>query len=212
MFDHDAAYKSMFSIPRAVEDLLREFIDEEWVEKLDFSTLEQINGSFVTERWRRQMTDVVWKVRLADQELYICLLVEFQSTIDPTMALRVASYVLQLYLDLSKDPKRLPLTPSGKLPPVLPIVMYNGAPRWSAPLELDELIEAGPRQAPRFSALARVATHALFAIGPGRLSGARFEGPGECGGGHLSTGKCRQPGSGAPCNTQVEAVSGAAGA
>ncbi|QDQ27751.1 transposase [Chitinimonas arctica] len=150
MFDHDAAYKSMFSIPRAVEDLLREFIDEEWVEKLDFSTLEQINGSFVTDRWRRKMTDTVWKVRLADQELYICLLVEFQSTIDSTMALRVASYVTQLYLDLCKDPKRQLLTESGKLPPVLPIVLYNGAPRWSAPLELDELIEAGPGKLPDF--------------------------------------------------------------
>ncbi|WP_179958212.1 Rpn family recombination-promoting nuclease/putative transposase [Chitinimonas arctica] len=144
MLDNDAAYKCLFSYPHSVEKLLREFIREDWVKQLDFASLERINGSFVSDRWRRQMSDVVWKVRLADQDLYVCLLLEFQSSIDPIMALRVASYVLQLYLDLCKDSKPLPLTASGKLPPVLPIVLYNGEPRWSAPLELDELIEAGP--------------------------------------------------------------------
>ncbi|QDQ25604.1 transposase [Chitinimonas arctica] len=148
--DHDAAYKCMFSYPRAVEDLLRDFVGDEWVEKVDFSSLERINGSFIDDKRRRRITDVIWKVRLADQDLYICLILEFQSKTDPTMALRVGCYVLNLYLDLYKNPKQYKLTDSSKLPPVLPIVMYNGAPRWSAPLEVDEMIDVGPGRLPDF--------------------------------------------------------------
>jgi len=37
--EHDAGYKSLFSHPEMVEDLLRGFIHEDWVRDLDFSTL-----------------------------------------------------------------------------------------------------------------------------------------------------------------------------
>ena len=45
MRDHDHSYKLLFSHPRMVEDLLRGFVHEEWVERIDFSTLERVNGS-----------------------------------------------------------------------------------------------------------------------------------------------------------------------
>ena len=57
------------------------------------------------------------------------------------MALRMLNYLSLLYLDLVKQGE---LTDSGKLPPVLPIVLYNGPRRWSAPREVGELIEEVP--------------------------------------------------------------------
>ncbi|MFO1372000.1 MAG: Rpn family recombination-promoting nuclease/putative transposase [Candidatus Competibacteraceae bacterium] len=36
------------------------------------------------------------------------------------------------------------LTPNGKLPPVLPLVLYNGRPLWTAATELADLIETPP--------------------------------------------------------------------
>jgi len=57
------------------------------------------------------------------------------------MALRMLNYLSLLYLDLVKQGE---LTDSGKLPPVLPIVLYNGPQRWSAPREVGELIEEVP--------------------------------------------------------------------
>ena len=41
MADHDHSYKHLFSHRRMVEDLLRGFVREEWVNHLDFSTLER---------------------------------------------------------------------------------------------------------------------------------------------------------------------------
>jgi len=54
MAKHDSAYKLLFSHAQMVEDLLKGFVREEWVEKLDFSTLEKVNGSYVSDDLRQR--------------------------------------------------------------------------------------------------------------------------------------------------------------
>ncbi len=137
MIDHDSSYKLLFSHPEMVRDLLVGFVHEEWVARLDFSTLEKVNGGYVGDDLRDREDDVIWKVRLGASWLYIYILLEFQSTVDLFMSLRMADYVISLYQDLRK---------SGQLadkewPPILPVVLYSGEGRWSAPLEVaDRLV------------------------------------------------------------------------
>jgi predicted transposase/invertase (TIGR01784 family) len=139
---HDHAYKRFFSHPEMVTDLVRGFVREDWVQELDFSTLERVSGSFVARGQRRRETDVLWRVRWGgDSWLYVYLLIEFQSTVDPFMALRLMVYLGLLYQELLK---RHQLTPSGKLPPVLPVVLYNGLGLWGAAREIAELIATVP--------------------------------------------------------------------
>jgi hypothetical protein len=57
------------------------------------------------------------------------------------MALRVMVYLGLLYQDLVQH-RQVAL--SGKLPPVLPLVLYNGYAAWGAARELAELIEEVP--------------------------------------------------------------------
>ncbi len=76
---------------------------------------------------------MIRRVRFRGQWLYVYLLIEFQSTVDRFMALRLMVYVGLLYQRLI-DEKRI--RPGGFLPPVLPIVLYNGTRRWSAPLDV----------------------------------------------------------------------------
>jgi hypothetical protein len=57
------------------------------------------------------------------------------------MALRVLVYLGLLYQDLVQHRQ---LTTAGKLPPVLPLVLYNGTAPWGAVRELAELIEEVP--------------------------------------------------------------------
>jgi hypothetical protein len=71
----------------------------------------------------------------------VCLLLEFQATVDTFMAVRILVYVGLLYQDLIRDNK---LTPDGRLPPVLPVVLYSGDDGWTAATEISELIEAVP--------------------------------------------------------------------
>ena len=53
----------LFSHARKVEDLLRGLVKEEWVEQLDFTTLERMSGSYVSDDLRDRESDIIWRVR-----------------------------------------------------------------------------------------------------------------------------------------------------
>jgi hypothetical protein len=125
-----------------VEDLLRGFVQEDWVGHLDFSTLERASGHYVSEDLRERETDMVWRVRWGEEHwLYIYLLLEFQSTVDPYMSFRVMTYKGMLFQDIIAQKLVLP---SGKLPPVFAAILYNGLRRWSAARNVAELVEVVP--------------------------------------------------------------------
>ena len=55
------------------------------------------------------------------------------------MALRVLNYITNFYMDYIANHKQV-----KKLPAVFPIVLYNGEDRWTAPVNLSDLIEQTP--------------------------------------------------------------------
>lgn len=138
MEPHDPAYKKLFHHRAMVADLVRGYVHEEWVGQIDFDTLERVPDSFVSDDWREREDDVIWRVRWGERWLYLYLLIEFQSSVDRFMAVRLLTYVGLLYQDIveAERPK-----PGERLPPVLPIVLYNGAERWWARTRLDQLTE-----------------------------------------------------------------------
>lgn len=150
---HDLRYRLLFSQPRMVQELLRGFVEERCIERLDFSTLERVSASYVSQGLRSQgltnrESDVVWKLRFQDGSLvYIYILLEFQSEVQKFMAVRLMVYLGLLYQDLIA---RGELSPAGKLPTVLPLVLYNGEEPWWAASELSELIENGGQEADLF--------------------------------------------------------------
>lgn len=130
MLDQDHPYKDLFTHPDLVADLLRL---TGLAEDFDFATLDRRNGSYVAEDWRERESDVIWRVRWSGRDLYVYLLIEFQSEVDPDMAVRVMTYVGLLWQDLRRS-KALPA--GAPLPPVLPLVLYNGESPWCAPRDL----------------------------------------------------------------------------
>ena len=120
-----------------VVDLLQGFVHEAWVKDLDFSTLEKVSGTYVSDDLRSREDDVIWRVRYRQRWIYVYLLIEFQSEVDTFMAVRLMSYMGLLYQDLIKTKQ---LTDNRLLPPIMPIVLYNGEKRWNAATELKNLI------------------------------------------------------------------------
>ncbi|MGC8643069.1 MAG: Rpn family recombination-promoting nuclease/putative transposase [Isosphaeraceae bacterium] len=145
--DHDQSYKLLFTHREMVIDLLRGFVRQDWVEKLDFSSLEKLNSSYVTRDLREREGDVVWRVRFQDQWLYVYLLIEFQSTVDRFMALQLLVYVGLLYQELVQTKQ---VAGDGLLPPVLPLVLYNGDRPWNAPEDVSGLIASVPGDLDRY--------------------------------------------------------------
>jgi len=141
MVDHDHSYKQLFSHAELVRDLLTGFVQEAWIDDLDLSTLEKTNGSYVSDDLREREDDTIWRVRCRDEWIYVYILIEFQSTVDRFMAVRLMTYIGLLYQDLIRTDA---LLDNGKLPPVLPLVLYNGKQRWSSTTSVQDLIQQVP--------------------------------------------------------------------
>ena len=139
--EDDASYKLLFSAPEVVRDLVLGFIPDDWLHSLDYSTLEKVPGSYVTDDLRHRADDVIWRVRAEGEWIYLYLLIEFQSSVDAWMAVRMMSYVGLLYQDLIR---RGEVLPGRRLPPVLPIVLYNGDAKWTAVTDIAALIPKAP--------------------------------------------------------------------
>lgn len=137
---HDRSYHRLFSEPQLLEDLVRNFVDEPWVAELDFTRMERINTKFHSEALERRDGDIIVRIPFLQnprQEIYLLLLLEFQSTVDEWMALRFGTYVHLLYEQLVKERR---LTAEGLLPPVFPLLLYNGDRHWKADVDLKSLI------------------------------------------------------------------------
>lgn len=138
MADHDTSYKLLFSHKEMVADLVRGFVPGDWVDDLHLDTLERVSENTISADLREREDDLIWRLRWGERWLYLYLLLEFQSTIDRFMAVRLLTYIGLLYQDLAAA-KALPR--GMKLPPVLPIVLYNGEARWWAKSSVQALSE-----------------------------------------------------------------------
>lgn len=145
---HDSnnkTYRLLFGNKIMMQQLLRDLIHEPWVADLDLDSLERINYDFEGESFgltdeeiKGRQGDVLWKATFRDgRVVFLYVLVEFQSRDDPWMPLRVMVYEGLFYQHLIREKV---VTPQTGLPPVFPIVMYNGGKLWTTPQSLHELI------------------------------------------------------------------------
>jgi predicted transposase/invertase (TIGR01784 family) len=131
---HDKWYTRIFSDPQIMQDLLCSFVREEFVQELDFSSLKKLNTKFVPISEKSRHADVVYEVKSHGQSAYIYLFLEFQSTVDRFMALRMARYLFEFYQEIQH------LNRTQLLNPPFPILIYNGDDTWNAPTSFSELL------------------------------------------------------------------------
>jgi predicted transposase/invertase (TIGR01784 family) len=133
---HDSGYKKLFSNRTIFRQLLETFVTEAWVKELDFGQCETLDKSFVADHYKETESDLIYKVTFHGRDIYLVVLLEFQSTVDRFMALRVLNYLTNFYLDYVASHEKV-----TQLPPVFPIVLYNGDRKWTAPIRLADLIQ-----------------------------------------------------------------------
>ncbi len=141
----DSLYHRLFAYPEMVADLLTHFLDPILAQELEMTQIKRLNTKFTAHSGQRRRGDMVWEIPIREGgELFILLILEFQSKIDEWMILRMNVYTGLLYQQLIKERK---LKPKEGLPPILPILLYNGDTRWNAPTNLRELIRL-PKESP----------------------------------------------------------------
>ncbi|MCG9129794.1 Rpn family recombination-promoting nuclease/putative transposase [Candidatus Poribacteria bacterium] len=125
---------------------LLEIVANDLVEYIDFEQLVELNRSFISDALREQESDMVfcvpYQTAANKDDLYIYILLEHQSTVDPIMPFRVLFYMCQIW-----DAQRRELE-SGNIPrqewrlqPILPIVFYTGKSKWQNHFSLKNLID-----------------------------------------------------------------------
>ncbi len=137
----DSIYRRLYGFARVVEDLLRSLFGAEL--DADYGTLEKLPAEYVGNLFQQRRGDAAWRLRArgaAGGWLHVLVMLEFQSTTDAAMALRVLEYTALLYGLLLRSGRAAP----GALPPVLPVVLYNGDAPWRRAVEMRDLIAAPP--------------------------------------------------------------------
>ena len=133
-FEYDPAFKRIFSYPDMIQELVR-FLSSE-LDELSLRHAQLVGTEHVSKQLKKRRQDLVWQVLRAADGTFVYLALEFQSTVDKFMPLRVNTYRSLLFEQLVRQRQ---LYPDGRLPDVIPIVIYNGRQRWTAPLEFGEL-------------------------------------------------------------------------
>ncbi|MCG7602195.1 Rpn family recombination-promoting nuclease/putative transposase [Halomonas sp. McH1-25] len=139
---HDTGYKELFSYPEFVQQLIEGFAPPDIAGLMDFSTLKNHSGHYITPLFEEKIEDVVWSVEVTwegvTQRVFLYILLEFQSSVDRTMPIRLMHYVACFYNELLKQKV---ITPGQGLPPVFSVVLYNGSKPWTAPLDIYEMVQ-----------------------------------------------------------------------
>ena len=139
---HDQSYKLLFSIPLAVEQLIRHFLDTDLADELDFERVEILATERIAAGLVRSHADLLWKIHFRESSRHLLLAIEFQSAADRYMSVRIHYYVAATYHAMTATrPRRGELAPGGLLPPTLAVTIYNGQSRWTAHGDIFELIE-----------------------------------------------------------------------
>jgi predicted transposase/invertase (TIGR01784 family) len=131
----DSAWKYLFSSTDVVHQLLTQFVDDDVISRVALEDIEPFDKSFVSDAFLDRESDVIYRINMPDRMVYLYVLIEFQSTVDKSIPIRMLHYITGLYDQMFRT------STAGALPAVFPILLYNGRKRWTVPRNVRELIE-----------------------------------------------------------------------
>ena len=165
--EQDKTHRLLFHFPRMIKDLIRLCLGSEWVEHLDFETLERVPERLLSKELVRREQDVLWRLK------YLPAGKGEESARDPTSRprlyldgeeieyLEVEDEYFYVYLHLEHQSRPRPLMAldmstykllaiqeltrndfraGDKLPTIFSVVLYNGEVAWNVPTSLLEML------------------------------------------------------------------------
>ena len=131
----DLYYKKLFSHSILVKELLFLIFEEKLhTFGFDFDTLKLEKNEFVFEFDNiliERKSDCIWSIKLKGKKIYIFFHLEFQRTVDKTIAQRTKIYRELAEIDFIKSKSFRKV--KGNVPPIISIVLYNGNQNYTAP-------------------------------------------------------------------------------
>lgn len=132
---HDKGYKRILSRKSTFLHLLRRYINASWLDNVEEQDLELIDKEFILKDFKEREADLVYKINSGGKnkkECYVYVLLELQSSVDYTMPFRLLIYMTQLLMRIFEETDRNKRERKNfRLPPVIPVVLYNGNQPWT---------------------------------------------------------------------------------
>ena len=151
---HDRLFRKVFSEPAEAAGLLRAYVPAWLAGTLDWSSLTLMPDSYVDDELQASESDLLFAVEQrpdaaepgeARRSLRLYLLFEHQSSPDRLMRFRLLKYCCRIWDDFLR-PAEAEETPD--LPPIVPLVFYQGESRWRHATEFSELFAEPVRRWP----------------------------------------------------------------
>ena len=146
---HDSLFRRVFSDVGEAAGLLRTALPGVLRERMDWTSLKLLDGSFVDENLRQSQTDLLYEVAYGEsaEPVWIYVLLEHQSTPDARMSFRLLKYCCRIWDTGVQDG-------AGPLRPIVPMVFYQGRHGWTHSTQFADLFPEVAREwpwVPRFA-------------------------------------------------------------
>lgn len=148
---HDKLFKAVFSDLEETAEFLHIYLPEPLRDLIDWQTLRLVEGTFIDEALSDQESDLLFQVLLrgTKETIFLYLLYEHQSKPLKWMRRRLYRYEDRIWDESFK------INPEQELlPPILPVVFYQGESRWNYSTEFADLFPEMARNwnfVPRFA-------------------------------------------------------------
>ncbi|WP_341758997.1 Rpn family recombination-promoting nuclease/putative transposase [Candidatus Tisiphia endosymbiont of Ptychoptera albimana] len=128
---HDEIFRKSMENPIVAKEFLATHLPKDVLALIDSTSLKLEKDSFIEPDLSETISDVLFSVKFNDQDGYIFLLLEHQSTVDKMMAFRLFKYMINICdLYLTTNPK------AKSLPVIYPLIIYNGKKKYNASLNI----------------------------------------------------------------------------
>ncbi|WP_375333753.1 Rpn family recombination-promoting nuclease/putative transposase [Candidatus Tisiphia endosymbiont of Xenochironomus xenolabis] len=128
---HDEIFRKSMENPIVAKEFLATHLPKDVLALIDSTSLKLEKDSFIEPDLSETISDVLFSVKFNDQDGYIFLLLEHQSTVDKMIAFRLFKYMINIcdrYLTTNPKAKSLPL--------IYPLIIYNGKKKYNASLNI----------------------------------------------------------------------------
>ena len=93
---HDRSYKDLYSNKVVFLDLVKEMLKAPWAKDLNEENLVLVDKEYILSDYEENEADIVYRAKIDGKEVIFYTLLEFQSTVDYRMPLRLFFYINEI--------------------------------------------------------------------------------------------------------------------
>src|SRR5690625_709827 len=122
---HDKLFKETFGDLEVTSDFINQYLPKEILDIIDVESLTSIKDSFIQEELKDSYSDLLFNVKIGDEEGYLYFLFEHKSYQALDISFQLLGYMLQIWN------QKLIKEKTTTLPIIIPLLFYHGEKRWN---------------------------------------------------------------------------------